>query len=332
MKKAFKNYHLLLFMLLGASISSCLKDPYTDNVNAEKSQIEAYVKTHYPEAKLLNDNGMYYISEVEGTGDSATYSSDYVNINYTAKFFDGTLFDTTDTLAASTAIANGYYPWMEKGGPLTFSMGSNFYGLIDGIVKMREGGKAILIIPSTLSFGDFKPRIYEVSLLKVYHNIAASRKLEFDSTFMVPMGFALKDSTTGGVFYKIGSDSLSKPGINYVKVGDTVAVKFSTMIMDSLKNNIPVGRTFEGYDSLKFIVGSSSSPYFYEALLKMKRGWTADVYVPFYNAYGSLTYLDSNTGQILAPPYSNLMYKRVEFLGFLKKINSTTYIIDQKRY
>jgi FKBP-type peptidyl-prolyl cis-trans isomerase len=304
-----------------------LKDTYNQQLNDEKKQIEQYINAYYPNVPksdyFPNNDGLYYIEQIKGTGDTVSSAADYVLINYTAKFLDGTLFDTTDT----TVVLSNYIPWLEIGGPFTLSIASNFYGLVEGIRLMKEGGKATLVIPSTLSFGDFKPRVYDVTLLKVYHNIAASRKLEFDSTFMVPMRFALQDSTQGGVFMNIDSTSMVSTGVNYPKAGDTIAVKFKGKIMDFMNDTIPNGRTFAAYDSAEYIVGSSVVPVFYEALLKMKRGWKAKVYAPFYNAYGANTIYDyKNNGQILIPPYSNLMFD-LEFVGF---VNSTG-IIDKSK-
>jgi len=188
-----------------------------------------------------------------------------------------------------------------------------------------------LLIPSTLSFNDFKPRIYAVTLHNVYHNIAATRKLEFDSTFIVPMGFALKDSTTAGRW--IDTSKVIGTGVTFPVSGDTIAIKYTGMIMDdttkmtinSITKIIPRGRIFEQYDSAKTIIGSALGPIFYEALTKMKRKGKAKVFVPYYNAYGANITYNSTTGQIVIPPYSNLMYD-IEFLGFVnnKGIIDTT--------
>lgn len=332
MYKVIKFSFYLLFLVSMVMLSSCVKDTYTEKINEEKKQVEDYISTHYPRSSVKqNEDGLYFISQTDGTGDSASLTSDYAIIKYTAQYLDGEIFDSSDT---TVVLNSGYYRWLKIGDPFTFSMRSSLYGLVEGIVQMKEGGRAIMVMPSTLTpFVDFKPRVYDVTLLKVYHDIAASRKFEFDFTFIVPMGFALKDSTSLGVFMKIDSTSMVSTGVNYVKTSDTIAVKYNGFIMDSMALGKPKGRFFDVNDSLKFVVGSSSQPIFYEALLKMKKGWKADLYIPFYKAYGPIGYTNYDTNQILAPPYSNVMYN-IEFLGFVKKIivnNEEKFIIDKDR-
>ena len=305
-----KRLFLSLAVLSVFMFSSCFKDTYNDQINQEKNDIAAYVNVNYP-GTTPNVDGLYYIPHVIGTGDTVSAATDYVLITYNAKLLDGTLFDTTDT----TVVLSGHYRSLKPGGPYTFPMASNFYGLVEGIAnngvaKMKEGGTATLIMPSTLAFGDFKPRIYDIKLLKVYHNIAATRKAEFDTT-MVHLHFnLLKDSITG--FMNLQNDTLKTPGVNFAQSGDTIAVRYTGWIMDSITN--PQGRKFESIDTAIFIMGYST-PVFYKALAKIKVGWMKSVYIPFYNAFGAGNYIDTNTGQILAPPYSNVMYN-IEFFGF----------------
>ncbi|MBL4653865.1 MAG: FKBP-type peptidyl-prolyl cis-trans isomerase [Flavobacteriales bacterium] len=110
--------------------------------------------------------GIYYVQAKRGLG-SFPKSGNTIMLQYKAYFSDGTLFDST-------------YEMKE---PFTFTMGipgQVIKGLNIGLRLMREGGKAKLILPSQLGFGDkgsstgivppFTSLIYEVELIEIYNN------------------------------------------------------------------------------------------------------------------------------------------------------------------
>ncbi len=101
---------------------------------------------------------------IMGTGDEAV-SGDRVTVNYTGKFVDGKVFDT------SLAPRNEPFQF-------TLGVGMVIKGWDEGIVGMKVGGKRILSIPPELGYGaeDYSiipgnsTLIFEVDLLKVEKN------------------------------------------------------------------------------------------------------------------------------------------------------------------
>ena len=97
---------------------------------------------------------------VIGGGDAAA-PGDQVVVNYTGRFVDGTVFDSSIT----------------RGEPFQFVLGAGqvIKGWDQGIVGMRVGGKRTLSIPPELAYGanDYGPipgnstLIFDVELLKV---------------------------------------------------------------------------------------------------------------------------------------------------------------------
>lgn len=97
--------------------------------------------------------------EVVGTGEAAAVGS-MVTVNYTGKFQNGTVFDTS--------IGKQ---------PFTFQLGAGqvIAGWDQGLQGMKVGGKRLLIIPPSLGYGpsDYGPipgnstLIFEVELLNV---------------------------------------------------------------------------------------------------------------------------------------------------------------------
>lgn len=111
-------------------------------------------------------DGIYYIEMKEGTGRKAT-NGEVVFIQYVGYFIDSVQFDST----------------YEMDSPFDFKLGDPgqvIKGMEAGIKQMKEGGKAKLIIPSQLGFGEkgsstgiippFTTLIYEIELLKMAKN------------------------------------------------------------------------------------------------------------------------------------------------------------------
>lgn len=81
------------------------------------------------------ENGLSYLIEAEGTGDHPSETST-VEVNYTGKLINGTVFDTTDGR-----------------GPATFPLQGVVPGFREGLMLLGKGGKATLYIPGKLAYG-----------------------------------------------------------------------------------------------------------------------------------------------------------------------------------
>ena len=127
----------------------------------EQITLLRYVSDHNISDTLKHDN-MYIIPITEGTGPQIK-RGDMVNLAYKGSFLDGTPFDSVPVNA-----------------PLQFRYGDTaqaIEGLTIAIKRMREGGKAKIIIPSQLAFGNngsstgivppYTTVVYEVTLVKV---------------------------------------------------------------------------------------------------------------------------------------------------------------------
>ena len=103
-------------------------------------------------------SGLYFIETEKGTG-AAPIPGKMVAIHYEGLFLNGQVFDSS-------------YGRRE---PLKFRLGSRqvIQGLEEGVARMRKGGRATLIIPSALAYGDqqagpippFATLIFEVWLV-----------------------------------------------------------------------------------------------------------------------------------------------------------------------
>ena len=137
----------------------------------ERDREDARIAGEREEDQLLNEylqknnidieptmSGMYYIETEKGTG-PAPIPGKMVAIHYEGYFLNGQTFDSS-------------YGRRE---PLKFKLGAGdvIQGLEEGVARMRRGGRATLIIPSPLAYGDqqvgpippFATLIFEVWLV-----------------------------------------------------------------------------------------------------------------------------------------------------------------------
>lgn len=130
-----------------------------DNINDNESEaefqdglIESYIeeKEYDEENILVTDSGLRYIMMVAGEGDHPV-SSDRVSVNYTGKWLNGKVFDTS---FQSVANANDILDPNRNYGPFTFTLGQGqvIKGWDEGLKLSRKDEKAILILPSTLGY------------------------------------------------------------------------------------------------------------------------------------------------------------------------------------
>ncbi|MFZ4399985.1 MAG: FKBP-type peptidyl-prolyl cis-trans isomerase [Bacteroidales bacterium] len=133
--------------------------------------------------KYLSDNkikvkptasGLYFIELKKGNGAKAEKGKK-VKVNYTGKLTDGTVFDTSvEAEAKKSNTYNEKRPYE----PIEFTLGNGevIPGWDEGISMMKVGGKAKLVIPSSLGYGEkgaggvirpYSTLVFEVELVGV---------------------------------------------------------------------------------------------------------------------------------------------------------------------
>jgi FKBP-type peptidyl-prolyl cis-trans isomerase FkpA/FKBP-type peptidyl-prolyl cis-trans isomerase FklB len=105
------------------------------------------------------DSGMVYQEVTPGTGESPK-ATDKVKVHYTGTLTDGTKFDSS----------------VDRGEPATFPLNQVIKCWTEGLQLMKVGGKAKLICPSDIAYGDtgrpptIKPGstlVFEIELLSI---------------------------------------------------------------------------------------------------------------------------------------------------------------------
>lgn len=129
------------------------------NKNEEAANLTKYLKEKNITAKPTA-SGIYYIEKVKGTGARAV-AGKIVKVHYTGTLLNGTKFDSS----------------RDKNQPYEFPLGQGrvIQGWDAGIVMMNVGGKATLIIPSAMAYGEqdkglippYSTLVFEVELMDV---------------------------------------------------------------------------------------------------------------------------------------------------------------------
>ncbi|MBI5541788.1 MAG: FKBP-type peptidyl-prolyl cis-trans isomerase [Bacteroidia bacterium] len=132
-----------------------------DLMTAEQEQkiLESFIENANITVKPTS-TGLYYIEDKAGKG-SYPKVGQKVKVHYTGSFVSGEVFDSS----------------LKRGEVFEFKFGEKevIPGLEEGIGMMKKGGKATLIIPSGLAYGDqqfkmiqpFSTLIFEIELINI---------------------------------------------------------------------------------------------------------------------------------------------------------------------
>jgi len=157
-RKFISGFNLLFAIVLTISLVSC--NPARKYEKQEESEIASYLSLNSTLEFVKKPSGLYYFEVAAGTGRAAA-THDTAYLKYTAKFLDGTVFDTnvgrTDSL--KFPINEG---WM-------------ITGFDEGVTYMNEFGKAMFLVPSSLAYGatgyyiieGYTPLLFDVELVRI---------------------------------------------------------------------------------------------------------------------------------------------------------------------
>lgn len=231
------------------------------------------------------DSGLQYFIEEKGSG-AVPQEGDVVQVHYTGKLADGTIFD------------NSY----EYERPLTFAVGKGMVipGWDEGIGLLSVGSKAKLIIPPALAYGEFgaggvippnATLYFEVELLDILPGSPES-----------PTKVAEADYTTtvsGLKYFDFAEGDGPLP-----EDGQVVSVHYTGWLEDGSKfdSSLDYGTPFIFPVGQKYVI-----PGWDEGIASMKVGGKRQLVVPAELAFG-----DEGAGEVI-PPDATLIFE-VELL------------------
>ncbi len=144
----------------GPKINQLAKTRAAGAAAAEKKSSEGFLaKAAAEKGAKKSASGLVYSETKAGNGDSPK-ATDTVKVHYTGKLTDGTVFDSSVT----------------RGEPATFPLNGVIKCWTEGLQMMKVGGKATLVCPSDIAYGDqgrppqIKPGatlVFDVELLDI---------------------------------------------------------------------------------------------------------------------------------------------------------------------
>ena len=139
----------------------------------ETNDLEKYLSDNKIKAKPT-ESGLYFIELKKGTGAKAE-TGKKVKVNYVGKLLDGKVFDTNiESEAKKANVYTDKRPYKE----FEFELGKRevIPGWEEALTMMKAGGKARVIIPSKLAYGEngaggvippYASLVFEIELLGV---------------------------------------------------------------------------------------------------------------------------------------------------------------------
>lgn len=128
-------------------------------IEESNQALEEFIRTNGITVKPTA-SGLYYVEHTKGSGQTPR-AGQAVRVHYKGTLLDGTKFDSS----------------YDRGQPFEFTlgMGQVIKGWDEGIALMQEGGKAMLILPQHLAYGErqagsippFSPLVFEVELIEI---------------------------------------------------------------------------------------------------------------------------------------------------------------------
>ena len=136
-------------------ITSC--DPSKKYEKDEQEKIDNYLASSNLQFSHKS-SGLYYYEISPGTGEVPNLY-DTIEVKYTGKLLDGTVFDETKDNETFKFI---------------FYVDPIIEGFNEGVSYMKEGGKSYFLIPSTIGYGNYgylfpayTPTLFEVELIRI---------------------------------------------------------------------------------------------------------------------------------------------------------------------
>ena len=164
MKRFFTGLTLILIVV---AFFACSEDNSLEKLREnELAKLDLFIKEHYPDS-VAKPSGLFYIENIEGAGDSLIRFADRVQIFYATWTIDSVLVDESE----GYTIGHRFEPL-----ELVVGASSVIKGLEEAVTYMREGGKANLVLPSEVAYGQngkgsipgFTTLLMEIEVHKVY--------------------------------------------------------------------------------------------------------------------------------------------------------------------
>jgi FKBP-type peptidyl-prolyl cis-trans isomerase len=322
--KAMKRINIAILhygpiFLIPLLAAGCLKNDLKECENSEDQLIQSYVTGNGITPDHKTSGGIYYVERITGTGISPQ-KDNYIIIDFVCRFIATNMIQETsyDSLKDEWSTADVFTDYVY--GPVKFRFGYTIAGLIEGISLMKEGGKATMVIPSTLAYFDCNPLVYDVELLKVIREPVPYE----DSVLLAYRNEHGFDESTQyqDIWFK-ETITPDPEDIRTVQANDTVLLRFTGRIVDGFGPQTSDERTFDtnvdDEKPLKVVFNTTTLTIregnilsvpsgLVMALDTMREGTHATALLPYDKAFDDDGLKNNNYGYIIVPPFQTVVY------------------------
>jgi len=324
----------LMFVLLIFSLSILVgcdrvkNDPKGDEMARFNAWIDMNGLSSYS-----TPSGLYYINEREGTGDFPN-DSDIIVFSYVVRNLDDYIYLNNYKDTAVLYDIYGLNKPTTHFAPTAEQFLSNKIkpkGLIEGLSKMKEGGKARLIMPSSLAFGangngqipQYTSLIYDIELVRVFHGNFEEYEKDIIDKYINENNTPPFESINDSLYYKTidtgVSDTRPDSLVRVYYVGRFLdGFIFDTNIKSvAIDSNIYDPTSTSKYNYLEFVLDAKKDnpkPGFQFAVKHMTEGETKRFVIPSKLMYGYI----GSTGTTPIPPNTPLIFE-IELLYLKNK-------------
>jgi FKBP-type peptidyl-prolyl cis-trans isomerase 2 len=194
-------------------------------MKAENEDIKYYIGIIVLAAILV---GVLFITSIEGN--AVVEMGDTVQVDYTGKLPDGTVFDTSDP---EVALSAGIYQEGRPYQPLMVVMGAHnvIKGFEDGLLGMKEGDRKTLNIAPEDGYGPLDPT--KIDVVPQLNDIPVTQTIERE--IEVP---GIQFNMTFGTENEVG-DTVTVPdspiNLTIIEIGDIVKLSYDMEVGDRIE-------------------------------------------------------------------------------------------------
>ncbi|MPR33463.1 FKBP-type peptidyl-prolyl cis-trans isomerase [Salmonirosea aquatica] len=286
MKRKISGYCLMMMAVLGiAACQDKLDNTDEDQLTKNEESIQNYLTANNLSA-TRDTSGLYFVKKETNPQGVKPNLGDEVSVYYQMYTLDGTLIDSTETVAKK---------------PLKFPLGVNYLlpGMERGISLMRTGEKMTVLLPFYLAFGNVGyQKVPAYSPIRVEMQLADVRtEARQIADYIKNKDYFVSETTPSGITIvrqnTVAGDTLGK--------GKSVSVTY-------------VGKNLAGtqFDSgtFQFVTGTGAAVKgFDEGVRRLHKGEKAILIFPSSLGYGAAGAKNQQTGAYVVLPYAPLAFE-----------------------
>jgi len=239
----------------------------------ERIKIEKYIKEKNIEIDTITENGVYYIEDNVGTGDTVN-SGDFISINFCGCKLEEELHNDYTNIDFTFIVDSGQV----------------IKGINEGVTLMRENTTARLIIPFEMAY--YSPissfNNYNTYILKIYINkiIDDPKQWEINriNNYISDNNYIGQPDTNGYCIINI-----EKGEGEIINLNDKVKLDYKCKLLNNevlLSSKYDQNTFILNYDSLYFFNDTILNRPLYNGLTTMKENGKSLIIIPSNKAFG----------------------------------------------